>query len=113
MEILEGLVYQLIRCERLLSPNPSLDRAIRAVELRNSFENLYLHEQMLADSVRLDAYQAAIQRYVTSQHYVADIGTGTGVLAFFAAAKSPAKYTRLIIREGCWPMLGPRLRPIT
>ncbi len=91
MEILKALVYQLNRCKRLLAANPSLARAIRAVELRNSFENFYLHEQMLADSVRLDAYQAAIQRYVTSQHYVADIGTGTGILAFFAAAKSPRK----------------------
>jgi protein arginine N-methyltransferase 1 len=91
MEILEALVYQLIRCKRLLFANPSLARAMRAVELRNSFENFYLHEQMLADLVRLDAYQAAIQRYVTSQHYVADIGTGTGVLAFFAAAKKPRK----------------------
>ena len=91
MEILEALVYQLIRCKSLLSANPSLARAIRAVELRNSFENFYLHEQMLADSVRLDAYQAAIQRYVTSQDYVADIGTGTGVLAVFAAGKSPRK----------------------
>lgn len=90
-EILEALVFQLMRCKKILSANPSLARAIRAVELQNSFEDLYLHEQMLADSVRLDAYYAAIERYVTSQHCVVDIGTGTGVLAFFAAAKSPRK----------------------
>ena len=90
-EILEALVSQLKRCKRILSANPSLARAMRAVELRNSFENLYLHEQMLADSVRLTAYHTAIQRYVTSQHCVVDIGTGTGVLAFFAAARNPRK----------------------
>lgn len=64
---------------------------MRAVELRSYLETLDLHEQMLADSVRLDAYHAAIERYVTPQDYVVDIGTGTGVLAFFAAAKNPRK----------------------
>ena len=64
---------------------------MRAVELRSDLETLYLHEQMLADSVRLDAYHAAIERYVTPHDCVVDIGTGTGVLAFFAAAKTPRK----------------------
>ena len=91
MKILEALVSQLIRCKRILFANRSLDRAMRAVERRNSFDNIYLHEQMLADSVRLDAYHAAIQRYVTSQDYVLDVGTGTGVLACFAAVKNPRK----------------------
>jgi precorrin-6B methylase 2 len=91
MSILEALVSQLICCKRILFWNKSLARARRAVKRRNSFDNIYLHEQMLADSVRLDAYHAAIQRYVTSQDYVADVGTGTGILAFFAAAKNPRK----------------------
>jgi protein arginine N-methyltransferase 1 len=64
---------------------------MHAVERRESFEEIYLHEQMLADSVRLNAYRAAIERYVRSQDCVVDVGTGTGVLAFFAAAKSPRK----------------------
>ena len=41
--------------------------------------------------MRMNAYHAAIQRYVTSQDCVADVGTGTGVLAFFAAARNPRK----------------------
>jgi len=71
--------------------NRSLNRAMRAVERRNSFDDISLHEEMLADSVRLSAYYAAIERYIRPQHSVVDIGTGTGVLAFFAAAKSPRK----------------------
>jgi protein arginine N-methyltransferase 1 len=66
-----------------------LARAKRAVELRRFFEDVYLHEQMLADSVRLDAYHRAIERYVTAQDRVLDVGTGTGVLAFLAAARFP------------------------
>jgi 2-polyprenyl-3-methyl-5-hydroxy-6-metoxy-1,4-benzoquinol methylase len=91
MKILEAFVSQLIRCQRIVFSNPSLAHAKRAVKRRNSFDNIYLHEQMLADSVRLEAYHAAIQRYVTSQDCVVDVGTGTGVLAFFAAAKNPRK----------------------
>src|SRR6476620_5908792 len=91
MEILEALVSQLIRCKRILFSNRSLARALRAVKLRHTFNNLYLHEQMLTDAVRLRAYNRAIQRYVTSQDCVVDIGTGTGVLAFFAAARTPRK----------------------
>ena len=91
MEILEALVSLLIRCKRIFFSNRSLARALRAVKLRHTFNNLYLHEQMLADAVRLRAYHRAIQRYVTSQDCVVDIGTGTGVLAFFAAARNPRK----------------------
>ena len=39
----------------------------------------------------MGAYRAAIERYVTPQDCVADIGTGTGVLALLAAAKNPRK----------------------
>jgi protein arginine N-methyltransferase 1 len=90
MQMLEALLFQLIRWNRMFS-SKSLNRAMRAAERRNSFENISLHEEMLADSVRLNAYFAAIERYVTSEVYVVDIGTGTGALAFFAAAKNPRK----------------------
>ena len=89
--ILEALASQFTRCKSIFSSNEALARAMRAVERKNSFDDIYLHEQMLADSARLDAYHAAIQRYVTSQDCVVDVGTGTGVLAFFAAAKKPRK----------------------
>jgi protein arginine N-methyltransferase 1 len=95
MAILEALVSQLIRAKRLVFSNPSLARALRAAERRNAFDDIDLHEEMLADAVRLSAYHAAIERYVTSQDYVVDVGTGTGVLAFLAAAKNPRKICAL------------------
>jgi protein arginine N-methyltransferase 1 len=88
---LEALLARLIRAKRLIVSNPSLGRAMRAVQRWNAFDTIYSHEEMLADAVRMDAYHAAIERYVTAQDHVVDIGTGTGVLAFFAAAENPRK----------------------
>jgi protein arginine N-methyltransferase 1 len=55
------------------------------------FGDLYTHEMMLADRVRVDAYQAAIERYVHEGDVVIDLGTGTGILAFLAASRRPAR----------------------
>lgn len=90
-QILEALLFRLLRWKRVLSSNKSLDRAMRAVEYRNLFDDIAIHEEMLADTVRLNAYYTAIKRYVRPQDCVLDIGTGTGVLAFFAAANGPRK----------------------
>ena len=90
-EVFEALVSQLVRCSRSLHSHFLTARLMRAVEMRTYLESLSLHEHMLADSIRLNAYHAAIDRYVTPQDCVVDIGSGTGVLAFFAAAKKPRK----------------------
>jgi len=90
-KVLEAFAGQLIGGKRTFLSNRSIARAFRAVERRKSFDALDLHERMLADSVRVGAYYAAIQRYVSAQDCVVDIGTGTGILAFFAASKGPRK----------------------
>src|SRR4051794_11391080 len=56
---------------------------------RQMFTKLYEHERMLADHVRLDAYYAAITKYVKQGDTVIDLGTGTGILSFFASRKAP------------------------
>ena len=101
-EVFEALVSQLVRCSRSLHSHFLTARLMRAVELRTCLESLALHEHMLADLIRLNAYHAAIDRYVTPQDCVVDIGTGTGVLAFFAAAKKARKVYALDHSE---PML--------
>ena len=71
--------------------NRWLNRAIRAVEHRNAFDDIALHEEMLAEFGTARCLPGGDQRYVGPQHTVVDVGTGAGVLAFFAAAKRPRK----------------------
>lgn len=56
-------------------------------ELRNrqTFNDLFQHDRMLGDSVRIDAYWKAFEKHLTDEQTVVDLGTGTGVLAMFAA----------------------------
>lgn len=58
---------------------------------RDEFTSLLSHERMLADKIRVDTYHEAISRNVKPGQTVIDLGTGTGILAMFAAARAPAK----------------------
>jgi len=48
-------------------------------------------ERMLADGRRMDFYQAAIARHIQPGDRVIDLGTGTGILAAFAARRGAAR----------------------
>ena len=48
-------------------------------------------ERMLADRPRMDFYHAAIARHIQPGDRVVDLGTGTGILAAFAAWRGAAK----------------------
>jgi len=91
MEILTPIFSQLMRARQRLASNQRIARALHKANSQFYFGDIYQHEMMLADSVRLDAYHSAIERYVQPGDRVLDVGTGTGVLAFFAAAKGPQK----------------------
>ena len=50
------------------------------------YERLEIHQGMCADEVRNQAYRRALEAAVSEQSVVLDVGTGTGVLACFAAS---------------------------
>ncbi len=56
------------------------------------FSDLYEHEKMLADQVRVDSYARAIKNNVKPGDRVVDLGTGTGVLAMLAARQGAKVY---------------------
>ena len=55
------------------------------------FANFYEQEKMLADKPRMDFYHAAVTRHIQPGDRVIDLGTGTGILAAFAARRGAAK----------------------
>lgn len=71
---------------------------------------LRYHASMLADALRTESYRRAIERVVRSGDVVAEIGTGTGVLAHFAARagarrvyaieRGPAVELARLVRDG-------------
>ncbi|AGH94633.1 methyltransferase domain-containing protein [Pseudobdellovibrio exovorus] len=50
----------------------------------NWWEAIDLHKIYLSDYRRNEAYQSALQRYITPESVVVDIGCGTGILGFMA-----------------------------
>jgi predicted RNA methylase len=68
-------------CQSLLMDNKNVEE----------FSNIFEHEKMLADEVRVTRYKRAIQRNIKQGEVVVDLGTGTGILSFFAARQRPRK----------------------
>jgi len=74
-----------------LRERPAVQRVLHEKWSREAFRNYYIHEIMLSDSVRVNAYQRAIRKYVRKEDTVLDLGTGTGLLALLASQNDPKK----------------------
>lgn len=60
-------------------------------ENKEAFNHLREHEFILADKQRVAAYHAAIFRFINPGDVVIDLGTGAGILAFFASQRGAKK----------------------
>jgi SAM-dependent methyltransferase len=77
---------QLIEIGLLMPP----DQQEKEVMFSN-FAGVPVHRRMLSDEVRLSAYRQAIQDVVKPGDVVIDAGSGTGILALYAAKAGAAK----------------------
>ena len=72
-----------------LKDNPRVRKVYYDIWNRRAFSDFFQHDRMLADRVRVEAYHQAITTHVSEGDVVIDLGTGTGILSFFAAAQNP------------------------
>jgi type I protein arginine methyltransferase len=90
--ILDDILRSTFRViKKAIKSNYNLNNLIFDDHNVNEFTNIYEHERMIADAVRVNAYFNAINRYIKPNQVVLDLGTGTGILSFFAAQQHPRK----------------------
>lgn len=77
--------------KNLLMSNKTLSNAIMDVYNTGEFTDLFEHEKMLADDIRVHTYKRGIQKHIKSDDIVVDLGTGSGILTMFAAQNNPRK----------------------
>jgi protein arginine N-methyltransferase 1 len=87
----EPLRASLRRVKAILKSSGTVRSLLADLDNLEEFANLYEHEQMIADAVRVDSYRKAIARNIKAGDVVIDLGTGTGILAFFAAQQQAGK----------------------
>ena len=87
-ELLVKMLRRIYKCAKSSRYLSALYYDVANIEY---FTNLQAQESMLADAARIGAYYNAILKYVKEGDVVLDLGTGTGILSFFAALKKPKK----------------------
>jgi type I protein arginine methyltransferase len=85
--VVEVALASYLKIHRRLASSPLGRRQRNA----SYFSSLEMHERMLADTRRIESYYQAIAKYVKEGDVVLDLGTGTGILSFFASAQRPKK----------------------
>lgn len=77
--------------KRVILSNKTLSNAAMDVYNIEEFDNIFEHEKMLADRSRVDSYKKAIFKHIRPDDTVIDLGTGSGILSFFAAQNRAKK----------------------
>ncbi len=84
-------IYHSVVAIRALIRRPAIRSLLYDAWNRTMFSGMWIHEQMIADKARVDAYQRAISDHIEKGDIVVDLGTGTGILAMLAARRGAAR----------------------
>jgi protein arginine N-methyltransferase 1 len=79
----------LLKVADVLKSDSRTKRLYYNLRSARTYSDLYQQERMLADTVRTGTYRDAIVKYVNEGDVVIDLGTGSGILSFFACIKKP------------------------
>jgi protein arginine N-methyltransferase 1 len=73
------------RLVRRAAQNERIRKFVYEFKNVDIFADMRQHDRMLADSVRCETYWDGLQKHIEAGDVVVDLGTGSGVLAFFAS----------------------------
>jgi protein arginine N-methyltransferase 1 len=73
------------RCVRWAADNERIRKFVYEFKNAAIFADFRQHDRMLSDTVRCEAYWDGLQKHIEPGDVVVDLGTGSGVLAFFAS----------------------------
>lgn len=90
-DALNSTIDHSIAAVRALSRHPAIRSLLYDAWNRTAFSGMWIHEQMIADKARIDAYHKAISEHIEAGDVVVDLGTGTGILAMLAARRGAAR----------------------
>jgi type I protein arginine methyltransferase len=81
-----------LKAKGVLRDIPAVRRVYYSIVNADAFDNMFWHDLMLADRVRMENYERAIKKHIQAGMVVADLGTGTGILACLAAQRGAKVY---------------------
>lgn len=81
----------VLKIKNRLTASPRLMKWADAARSSIIYSTAQQHEIMLSDQVRVDAYHRAIEKQVSEGDVVIDLGTGTGILSYFASKQRPRR----------------------